>query len=90
MFISKRTTSSVLSLCCLVLALNSGCSYFKKSSEPKPSGAIASEMEAEFKQRFVDKRAGELAAQGVAPEAARTQANEEFRVRYGATTAAQK
>ena len=66
-----------------------GCSIFKKSSAKSDLGP-ASETEADFKVRWVDKRAAELAAQGQAAGAARAQATAEFKERYGFTGAAQK
>ncbi len=89
MFTSIRIFLTVLSLG-LVLATTGGCFHWGKNAKPKESSAIASEVEAGFKQRFVDKRAGELTAQGVGPEAARAKATEEFRAKYGFTGAAQK
>jgi PBP1b-binding outer membrane lipoprotein LpoB len=73
----------------LIAALSAGCSTFKKSA-PKESSAPAAETEQLLRQRWVDKRAAELVAQGVADAAARTQALAEFRERYGFTGAAQK
>lgn len=90
MFTSKRISLSACCLSLVVLFAGSGCLHGKKNAKPKESSAIAGDMESEFKRRFVDKRATELTAQGVTPEAARAQANEEFRVRYGATQAAGK
>jgi hypothetical protein len=90
MFTSKRIFRSAFCLSCLAIAMCSGCFHSKKDAKPKESTAIASEVEAGFKQRFMDKRVGELTAQGLAPEAARAQANGEFRDKYGATSAAQK
>jgi hypothetical protein len=83
-------TKSLL-LFCLALALSlSGCTLFKKSAKPKESSAIASETEDSLMKRFIDKRAGELAAQGMAADAARAQATQEFRERYAFTSAAKK
>ena len=90
MFTSKRFSLSALCLGLVVLAASSGCLHGKKNAKPKESWAIATEMEADFKRRFVDKRAAELTARGVAPEAAQAQANEEFRARYSAVQAAGK
>jgi hypothetical protein len=61
----------------------SGCSFFRKGDRPKENSAIASENEEMFRRRWVDKRAGELAATGVAADAARAQADAEFSERYG-------
>ena len=65
------------------LALSSGCFFSKKGSKPKESNAIASETEETYRKRWVDKRAAELTAQGVAADTARTQADNEFTAKYG-------
>lgn len=66
----------------LVAAL-SGCALVrKKDPAPKDSGAISSEVEAGFRQRWVEKRREELGAQGMAPELARAQAAREFAERH--------
>jgi hypothetical protein len=70
----------------LPLALLVGCKHNPK--KPKENPAIATEMEESFKQRWVEKRAGELMALGLRPDLARQQAINEFRVRYGYTHAA--
>ena len=71
-------------------ALAGGCSMFKKSSAPKENPSIAGQTEDSLRQRWIERRAGELVAQGAAPEAARAQAAEEFRTKYAFTGAAQK
>lgn len=73
-----------LFLTCLSLSalLSAGCLFSKKSSQPKENPSIAGSVEETFKLRWIDKRAAELAAQGKTPEAARTQATDEFRERY--------
>ena len=77
------TTKSLLTVVLLAaLASSTGCSFFRKSNRPKESSAISSEVEATFRQRWVDKRVTELTAQGVAADAARQQADREFRERY--------
>lgn len=71
-----------LSLLCLT-----GCGLFsKKGKGPKESSAIAADVEETFRRRWVDKRVGELAAQGIEAGAARTQAEGEFREKYGFAT----
>jgi hypothetical protein len=65
-----------------LLPLAGGCSLFSKKPRAKESTAIAGEVEATFRQRWVDKRAAELTSQGVAAEAARAQAGREFDERY--------
>lgn len=70
--------------------LSSGCVFSKKTPRVKESSAISAEVEESFRQRWVDKRVAELTAQGTAADAARTQAETEFRERFGFTRAAQK
>ena len=77
-------------LALLSVNLFTGCIFSKKSAKPKDNPAIATELEENFKVRWVEKRSGELVTQGLTPEAAKAQANEEFRVHYGYTHAAQK
>lgn len=73
------------------LLSTTGCGLFsKKSGRPKESSAIASEVEETFRKRWVDKRVSELTATGVAAEAARTQADAEFREKYGFSDAKKK
>lgn len=84
----RRTLVIALSVVALCL---SGCSYFSKGpKKPKESKAIASQVEEEFKQRWIEKRAAELMTRGVSPDIARGQAIEEFRLNYSYTTAAGK
>ncbi len=66
------------------LTLATGCSMFsKKNPQAKESSAIASEVEQTYRRRWVDKRVSELTTQGVTADAARTQAENEFREKYG-------
>lgn len=65
---------------CLTALLGSGCLFSKKT--PKENPAISSSVEEAFRVRWVEKRAAELVAKGTAAEAARTQADAEFRERY--------
>lgn len=74
----------------LLAAASPGCIFSKKKSAPKENPAIAADVEESFRKRWVDKRAGELAAAGAAADAARTQAEAEFRERFGFVKAAQK
>lgn len=84
----NRTLVIALSASSLFLT---GCSVFSKGpKKPKESKAIASQVEEEFKQRWIEKRAAELMTRGVAPDIARGQAIEEFRLNYSYTTAAGK
>lgn len=82
--------SSLICISLLSLTMLPGCFFAKKDPKPKENTAIAAEMEANFKQRWVDKRTTELVAQGLSLDAARAQAVDEFKVRYSYTTAAQK
>lgn len=76
-----------LALLATTVLLSSGCGVFsRKRSEPKESKAIAADVEETFRRRWVEKRAGELAAQGTEANAARTQAENEFRERYAFET----
>lgn len=79
-----------LLLSCLTLVLATGCLFSKKPAKPKESSAIASEVEESFRKRWTDRRVAELVAQGTAAEAARTQAEGEFRERFEFTQAAKK
>lgn len=77
--------TKLLLLCALAasVALASGCSVFsRKSPRAKESSAIASEVEESFRRRWMEKRIAELTAQGQTPDAARVQAEAEFRERY--------
>jgi 1,2-phenylacetyl-CoA epoxidase catalytic subunit len=82
---------AVAALLCAV-CLSSGCHLFHKKKAdqtPKDNPNIAIQVEAEFRQRWVDKRTGELTDQGMNADQARAQALAEFRQKYSATSAAQ-
>jgi hypothetical protein len=70
-------------------ALTGGC-LFSKSAKPKEPPSMVGENEASLRQRWIERRAAELVAQGVAADAARAQAAEEFRAKYSYPGAAQK
>ena len=70
-----------------MLALSTGCLFSKKGAKANESSAISADVEESFRRRWVEKRSGELTAQGTAADAARTQAEAEFRERYGFTRA---
>jgi hypothetical protein len=76
-------------LACAV-AFSGGCLFAKKPAKPRENPAISAEIEDSLRQRWIEKRTAELVAQGVAADAARAQATEEFRVKYAYTGAAQK
>jgi hypothetical protein len=77
------------SVCIAALCCSSGC-LFSKKARTKESSAIAADVEESFRKRWVEKRASELTARGTAADAARAQAEGEFRERFGFTRAAQK
>ena len=69
-------------LAALVLLSASGCHLFHKSKKPKESTAIASEVETNFRNRWIDRRVAELTAAGTDATAAHQQAAREFQQRY--------
>ena len=77
-------------LCIGALGFSTGCLFSKKSTRPKESSTIAADVEESFRIRWVGKRASELAAQGTAPDTARSQAEGEFRERFGFAQGAKK
>mgnify|MGYP001549146339 CR=1 FL=1 len=74
----KRLLLPVLALAAVFLG---GCLHSKKNSSPKDS-TITGEVETDFRQRWIDKRAAELVSQGKAESVARTQAATEFHDQY--------
>jgi len=79
-------------LLCLagLLLLSTGCLFSKKTEKRKESSAIAGEVEANFKQRWIDKRVAELVAQGEAPDFARGRAAREFGEKFEFNTKGKK
>lgn len=77
-------------LVAMLLVLSTGCTLFKKSGRTRENSAIASEVEETYRKRWVEKRAGDLVAQGTSAEAARIQAENEFREKYGFNQAGRK
>jgi hypothetical protein len=67
----------------------SGC---HRSHKPKPNPAVATEVEQEFMQRWVDQRAHDYVAQGkfATDSDARAQATKDFYQQYPYTTLADK
>ncbi len=83
-------TKPLLLLALTVLALQaSGCIFSKKPKTAKENPAIAADVEESFRRRWVEKRAAEIVVKGTAADAAKTQAENEFRERYGFTRAGQ-
>jgi hypothetical protein len=76
-----------------VILANSGCHLFskkKKTDVPKQGPAVATDVEKDFMQRWIDKRTADLVQQGVAPAAAKAQAAAEFKANYNFTDAARQ
>lgn len=71
-----------LSLLCLagVVLLSAGC--WHRKGKPKETTAVATDVENHFRDRWVEKRASELVAQGQRADVAHQQALDEFRARF--------
>jgi hypothetical protein len=80
---TQMTKPLLLILSVATLTLSTGCLFSRKSRGAKEGSAIASENEETLRRRWVEKRVSELTAQGTAAEAARTQAESEFREKFG-------
>src|SRR5690606_24776473 len=76
------TCRPILIALTFAIAFSSGCTLFRKSDKSKGSSAISREVEENFRRRWVENRIQELGTQGVAAEAARAQAESEFRARF--------
>jgi hypothetical protein len=75
------------SLAALVLA-TSGCHIFawrKKPATPKPSMALASDVEKDFMHRWIEKRTAELVSQGRGPLEAHDQAVADYKQAFAFT-----
>ena len=79
------TKALLLFVSIATLALSSGCLFSKKAQRAKESSAISADVEESFHRRWIDKRIGELTAQGTAADPARTQAESEFHERFAFT-----
>ena len=80
--IMNLKSTLLLLVSAVVLASAPGCNFFRKSKKPKPNPHIAVQVETEFKDRWMDRRLGELTAGGVDATTAREQAEAEFRRTY--------
>lgn len=78
----KLKSTILLCTAALVVTAASGCNLFRKSKKPKENPAIASQLEADFQQRWVEHRTSELVAGGTDAAAARPQAEREFAERF--------
>jgi hypothetical protein len=82
---TKRLLLSFLAVAAL---MTSGCVFSRfmhksdKPKEPKESSAIATDVEREFKQRWVAQRVSQLATQGITGQAAQDQATREFAEKF--------
>jgi hypothetical protein len=72
-----------------VLALCGGCLFPKNFSKNKKDKHVSATMEAEFKQRWLEKRVGDLTTQGMAPDTAHAQALAEYNTKYSYTRPAE-
>lgn len=73
-----------LIVCLSAVALISltGCNFFRKNKKPKENPKLALQVEEEFRERWMEKRAAELTGQGTDAATAQQQAAREFRERY--------
>jgi hypothetical protein len=76
----KRLLPSLLALS--ALAFCGGCLFPKNFSKQKKEKHVSADMEKEFQQRWMEKRVGDLTAQGLAPGAAQAQAAAEYQAKY--------
>ena len=60
-----------------------------RRAQPKQGSHVSTDVELEFRQRWVDKRAADLVAQGMLADSAHAQAMAEFRTKFYYTHAAQ-
>jgi hypothetical protein len=60
----------------------------RPKQDPNANPLVSTQAELEFRQRWVDKRASDLVAEGMLPDAAHAQALAEFRVKFSYTHAA--
>lgn len=78
----KLKSSLLFSLALLISLSATGCNLFRKTKKPKDNPAIAAEVEADFRQRWIDRRTTELTSQGTEATAAADQASREFHEKY--------
>jgi len=65
-----------------ILALGTGCLFPKNFAKVKANPHISTELQQQFEQRWEEKRAADLEAQGMNADAAKAQAAQEFSVKY--------
>jgi hypothetical protein len=76
------TTRLLISLLAATTLFSTGCLFSRKSAQTKESPKVATEVEQEFRARWMAKRVADLAAQGVTGAAAQAQANQEFQEKF--------
>jgi hypothetical protein len=70
------------------LFAGSGCHIFSTKRNPvapKESKTLATDVEKDFMQRWIEKRSSELVAKGMGPDAAHEQAVAEYKTTYSYT-----
>ena len=76
------TTRFPLFILTAALAVVGTACHIIKTKAPKENPNVAIEVEADFKQHWIDKRVAGLTAAGTDVTAARAQAEKEFRAAY--------
>ena len=76
-----------------LLTGSTGCHMFskkKKTPDPTDTPNVAVDVEKDFMRRWIDKRTTDLVSQGSTADAARKQAEAEFKAKYNYTDAARQ
>jgi len=76
------TTRLPLLILTAALTVTGPACHLIRPKAPKENPNVAIEVEAGFKQRWIDKRVAELTAAGTDATAARAQAEKDFRAAY--------
>lgn len=78
----KLKSSLLIFVLTLLVVFSTGCNLFRRNKKPKENPNIAAQVEADFRERWADRRVEELGATGVDAATARAQALNEFQERY--------
>jgi hypothetical protein len=78
----KLKPTLLVCLSAAMVASVTGCHFFKKSKKPKENPAIAADTEANFRERWLERRVPELTAQGTDAATAQQQAEREFQEKF--------
>ena len=78
----KPKSSLSIFLLTLLVVFSTGCNLFRKNKKPKENPNIAAQVEADFRERWVDRRVEEVGATGVDAATARAQSLNELLVGY--------